>query len=123
MINPLSAIPAPYKILGIVLVLGYAVFKIHSMGADSRQEEVDLGVKALAECHAAAKIQNDAVADLKAKGEAQDQKINLAQAKAAKMLRESQAKAQKREPVPQECEGAIAWGEVKINELTDRWNQ
>ena len=111
-----------YKGIAILLVLAGLFWYVFSLGADSRQDEVDEGVKALAGCQAASKLQKDAVADLKAKGEAQDQKIDLAQAKAAKLLREAQAKAQVREPVPQDCQGALIWGETKLNEITTRWN-
>lgn len=111
-----------YKALGALLFLSAAFWYVFSLGADSRQDEVDEGAKVLSECRAASKFQNAAVADLKTRGEAQDQKISLAQEKAAKLLRNALALAQRREPVPQECDAAIKWGETKINELTDRWN-
>ena len=112
-----------YKGIAILLVLAGLFWYVFSLGADSRQDEVDKGVKALAECQAASKLQNAAVAELRAKGEAQDQKIKLAQAKAANLLRSALVKAQVHEPVPQECEAAIEWGQSKINELTNRWNE
>lgn len=112
-----------YKGLAIWLVLVGLFWYVFSLGADSRQEEFDEGVKALAECKAASKLQNAAVAELKVKGDAQDKKISAAQAKASKLLRAAQAKAQVREPVPHECDAAIEWGQIKINELTHRWNE
>lgn len=112
-----------YKGIAILLVLAGLFWYVFSLGADSRQGEVDEGVKALAECQAASKLQNAAVAELKTNGEAQDKKIILAQAKASKLLRESLVKAQIRQPVPHDCDAAIKWGQIEIEEITSRWNK
>lgn len=41
MLNPISLIPTPYKIAGIVIALGFVAFKIYSTGAASVQEDWD----------------------------------------------------------------------------------
>ena len=109
------------KIVAAVIVIGalLTLFGIgYYFGYVSRQDEINEGVEALIVCQTGVEMQNAAVRRLQAAGDAQNEKILKAQAEAAKLRRQPLIR---REPPPNDCEGAMAWGKVRAEELSRGW--
>lgn len=67
--------------------------------------------------------QNAAIAELRAKADAQAERIALAAQDAAQARREAEARVRRvlSETVPEECSAAVQWGAEQAGELAKRW--
>lgn len=99
----------PYKIGIVLLLLAGAFWLVFSMGADSRQDEVDEGVQKLAKCEAATVLQNDAITAWQAAAVAQQaiaDEAEIASKKAGEASREK-VRVLMAKKVPDTCPAQI----------------
>ena len=109
----------PYKIGAVLFVIAILIGAGYYFGSASRDDVVfDLNKKITA-CETLATVQNAAVAQLKADGDAQNIKIIAAQVKASLMASRLSKAIANRPPVADA--DALKWGEEKARELSNAW--
>ena len=115
MIPNLAFSTIPHKavaaLVAVIVLFGAGFYA----GRASRQDEVDEAVNSLIACRAVTELQNVAVRRLQAAGDAQARKILEAQARARTLRREVPTHPQP----PDNCAGALAWGQNRARELSE----
>lgn len=117
-------------IAGGLVLTSLAVIGVQHLRLGMAQSRAETAEASLEQCKQnrmilaqAVEDQNDAIAELKAKADAQAERIALAAQDAAQARREAEARVRRvlAETVPEECSAAVQWGAEKAGELAKRW--
>ena len=114
---------------GLVLTI-LAVIGVQHLRLGIAQSRAETAEAALASCKRdrmtlveSIKDQNAAIAEMKAKADAQAERLAVAAQDAAQARREAEARVRRvlSEAVPEECSAAVQWGAEQGARLAERW--
>ena len=114
---------------GLVLTI-LAVIGVQHLRLGIAQSRAETAEAALASCKRdrmtlveSIKDQNAAIAEMKAKADAQAERLAVAAQDAAQARRDAEVRVRRimAEEVPQECSAAVQWGAEQGAKLAERW--